>query len=46
MINKPPPFKGLTLRIPITIPIKGGGFINRGSTLGFREVYTLGTWGV
>ena len=33
MINKPPPFKGLSTRIPIIIPIKGRGFINKGSTL-------------
>ena len=25
MINKPPPFKGLNIRIPIIMPIKGGG---------------------
>ena len=35
MIHKPRPFKGLNIRIPIIIPIKGRGFINRGSTLGF-----------
>ena len=33
MINKPPPFKGLNIRIPITIPIKGRGLINQGSGL-------------
>ena len=33
MINKPPPFKGLNIKIPIIIPIKGRGFINKGSTL-------------
>ena len=33
MINKPTPFKGLNIRIPIIIPIKGRGFINQGSTL-------------
>ena len=33
MINKPPPFKGLNIRIPIIITIKGRGFINPGSTL-------------
>ena len=27
MINNPPPFKGLNIRIPIIIPIKGRGFI-------------------
>ena len=33
MINKPPPFKGLDIRIPIIIPIKGRGFIDQGSGL-------------
>ena len=33
MINKPPPFKGLNIRIPIIILIKGQGFINQGSGL-------------
>ena len=33
MINKPPPFKGLNIRIPIIMPIKGRGFINQGSGL-------------
>ena len=32
MINKPLPFKDLSIRIPIIIPIKGG-YINQGSTL-------------
>ena len=32
-IYKPPPLKGLSIRIPIIIPIKGRGFINQGSTL-------------
>ena len=27
MINKPPPLKGLSIGIPILIPIKGNGFI-------------------
>ena len=36
MINKPPPFKGLNIRIPIRIPIKRRGFTNHGSTLGFK----------
>ena len=31
--NKLSPFKGLTIRIPIIIPIKGRGFINQGSGL-------------
>ena len=33
MINTPPPFKGLNIRIPIITPIKGRGFINQGSGL-------------
>ena len=36
MINKPPPFKGLNIRIPIIIPMKGRGFINQGLGIGFR----------
>ena len=32
MIDKPP-FKGLNIRIPTIIPIKGRGFINQGSGL-------------
>ena len=34
MINKPPPFKGLNIRIPIIIPMKGKGLLVRG--LGLR----------
>ena len=33
MINKPPPFKCLDVRIPIITPIKGRGFINKGCGL-------------
>ena len=33
MINNPPPFKGLNIRLPTRIPIRGRGFINQGSTL-------------
>ena len=33
MINEPPPFKDLNIRIPIITPIKGRGFINHGSGL-------------
>ena len=33
MINKPLPLKGLNIRIPIIIPIKGRGFNNHGSGL-------------
>ena len=36
MINKPPPFKDLNIRIPIIIPIKGSGFLNHGSGLDFK----------
>ena len=35
-LQKKTPFKGLNIRIPILIPIKGRGFINQGSALGFR----------
>ena len=41
--NKSPPFKGLNVRIPIIIPIKGRGFMNQGSRLGFRvKGYSVG----
>ena len=34
MISKPTPSKGLNIRIPTIVPIKGqGGFINPGSGL-------------
>ena len=33
MIYKPPPFKGLDIRITIIIPIQGRGFIKQGSGL-------------
>ena len=33
MINRPSPFKGLSIRIPTIIPCKGRGFINDGSRL-------------
>ena len=33
IINKPLPFKGLNVRNPNIIPIKGRGFINQGSGL-------------
>ena len=41
MINEPPPFKGLNIRIPMLIPIMGRGFLNKGSTLGFRVSQVL-----
>ena len=44
MINKPPPFTDLNIRIPIIIPIKGRGFIHHGSGLGrnVQETNRLG----
>ena len=33
MIKEPPPFKGLHMRIPSIIPMKGRGFTNHGSAL-------------
>ena len=39
MIDKPPPFEDLNIRIPIIIPIKGRGFINQGSGVGFRTEF-------
>ena len=33
MINKPPRFKGLDIRIPTVIPVNGRGFIDQGSGL-------------
>ena len=38
MLNKPPPFKGLNLRIPIIIASMGKGFIDQGSTLGYAAL--------
>ena len=38
VISKSPPFKGLNIRTPIIIPIKEGGFVNKGSRFG-------GIWG-
>ena len=43
MINEPPPFKGLNIRIPIMIPIKGRGCINQGSWLACRERFAFKT---
>ena len=40
-----PPFKGLNIRIPIRIPIKGREFINQRSTLGFKA-WGLGLYGL
>ena len=33
MINEPPPFKCLDIRIPFITPVKGRGFIDQGSGL-------------
>ena len=33
MINNPPAFKGLSIRIPLIIPVNGRGFINQASGL-------------
>ena len=33
MIDKPPPFKGLNIRISMIVPIDGRGFINQRSGL-------------
>ena len=41
MINNPPPFKGLNIGIPIIMPIKGRGSINKGSGLSV-SVYFVG----
>ena len=38
MINKPPPFKGLNIRIPIIVLIDGRGVINHGSGPGLVTV--------
>ena len=32
LLNKPPPFNGLSIKIPIIIPINGTGFLNCGSS--------------
>ena len=47
MINKASPFKGLDIRIPIIIPIKGRGFINQGSGLGqvAESINRVRVWG-
>ena len=43
MMNKLPPFKGLNIRIPILIPIKGRGVINQGSGLVLALPLELGS---
>ena len=41
MINNPPPFKCVNIRIPIIIPIKGRGFMNQGSGLPLESSLSL-----
>ena len=46
-MNRPLTFKGLSIRTPVILPIKGRGFANHGSTLGFfAEATSVGdlTW--
>ena len=38
MMNNPPPFKDLNVKILIIIPIKGMGLINHGSGLASRSI--------
>ena len=42
MINEPPPFEGLHIRIPIIK--RGGGFINQGSALGRSTGFVKNCW--
>ena len=46
MVQKPPPFKGLNIRILIINPIKGRGFINHGSGLGVSRNMLAGLGGL
>ena len=39
MINKPCPFGGLNIRIPILIPIKGMGLMNEGSWVSLQIIF-------
>ena len=41
-INKPPPFKGLKIRIPIIVPMKGRRFINQGPGLSLVNAAVCG----
>ena len=41
LVNKPPPSKGLNIRIPIIIPTKEKGFINQGSGLYKTLCYSM-----
>ena len=38
MINKPPPFKGRNIWIPIITPTKGRGFVDQGSGIGIVQL--------
>ena len=44
MINKPPPRKGLIIRIPIIIPMNGRGvrvWVNNGDSWGYHMAYRV-----
>ena len=41
MIYKPPPLKGLDIKIPIIIPIKGRGLTNQGFGLPSADMWEL-----
>ena len=43
MIDKPPPFKGLNIRIPIIILVKGKGFVDPNSEPETLKTLTLET---
>ena len=43
MINEPPPFESLNIRIPIIIPIKGKGFVTQGVWVREYGPLTLGS---
>ena len=42
MINNPLLFKGLNIRIPIIIPIKGRGFTHKGVYIAYYFTYLRG----
>ena len=41
MINKPPPFKGLNIRIPVILTIEGRRFLNQGSAILLMSIFTF-----
>ena len=45
MIDNPPPFKGLNIRIPVIFPAKGRGFINQGFGLVQEDRENLHNYG-